>query len=43
MITKLGRKFIGIEINPEYIKIAKKRISKIPKRVDRFIIQGKEV
>jgi DNA modification methylase len=24
---KLGRKYIGIEINPEYIKIAEKRIA----------------
>lgn len=28
---KLGRDYIGIELNPEYIKIAEKRIANIPK------------
>jgi len=27
---KLGRNFIGIEINSEYIKIAEKRIKSVP-------------
>lgn len=27
---KLGRKYIGIEINPEYIKMAEKRINQVP-------------
>ncbi|WP_418302323.1 DNA methyltransferase [Lysinibacillus fusiformis] len=26
---KHGRNFIGIELNPEYIKIAEKRLSKV--------------
>jgi DNA modification methylase len=26
---KLNRRFVGIELNPEYIKIAKKRIKEI--------------
>jgi DNA modification methylase len=34
---KLGRLYKGIEINSEYIKIAHKRISKIPVRLDSFI------
>ena len=34
---KLLRDYIGIELNPEYIKIAKKRIYKIPERLDKFI------
>ena len=28
---KLGRDFIGIELNPEYVKMAEKRINSIPK------------
>ena len=31
---KLGRNYVGIEINPKYIEIAKKRLSKIPIRLD---------
>lgn len=27
---KLGRQYLGIELNPEYIKIAEKRIGNIP-------------
>ena len=34
---KLNRKFIGIEINPEYCKIAEERLKKIPKRLDKFV------
>jgi DNA modification methylase len=26
---KLGRKYLGIELNPEYIKIAERRLSKM--------------
>jgi DNA modification methylase len=26
--TKLGKKWIGIEVNPEYVEIAKRRIQK---------------
>jgi len=33
---KLGRDFIGIEINPKYIEMAKERINKIPDRLNRF-------
>lgn len=31
--VQLGRKFIGIELNPEYIKIAEKRLSDIQQRL----------
>jgi site-specific DNA-methyltransferase (adenine-specific) len=31
---KLGREFIGIELNPDYIEMAKKRLEKIPIRLD---------
>ena len=34
---KLNRKFIGIEINPEYCKMAQKRIDAVPKRLDKFV------
>lgn len=33
---KLDRKFIGIEIDKKYCDIAKKRIEKVPKRLDGF-------
>lgn len=33
---KLGRHFIGIELNPKYIEIAKKRINQVPIRLDRI-------
>jgi DNA modification methylase len=29
----LGRKYVGIEKNPEYIKIARKRIKNVPLRL----------
>ncbi len=29
-ISVIGRKYIGIEINPEYVEIAKRRLSSIP-------------
>ena len=33
---KLGRHYIGIELNPEYVKMAKKRLAKIPERLESF-------
>jgi len=30
---RLGRNYIGIELNPEYIKLAKKRIEQVPDRL----------
>ena len=33
---KLLRNWIGIELNPEYVKIAEKRLKKIPKRLDDY-------
>ena len=32
----LNRRFIGIEINPEYCEIARKRIKSIPEKLDKF-------
>lgn len=37
MAKKQGRLYRGIEINQEYIQIAKRRISNIPVRLDRFM------
>ena len=34
---RLGRNFIGIDINPEYIEMAKKRIEQVPERLDNII------
>ena len=34
---KLGRNYIGIELNPDYIEMARKRIATIPKRLDSFL------
>lgn len=34
---KLRRNYIGIDIKPEYCEMASKRLSKIPKRLDKFI------
>jgi len=34
---QLKRKFIGIEINPEYCKIARERLRKVPERLDKFV------
>lgn len=31
---KLGRNYIGIELNPKYIEIAKRRLGKVPVRLD---------
>jgi len=33
---KLGRRYIGIELNPEYVEIARNRIAAIPARLDRW-------
>ena len=33
----LNRRFIGIEINEKYVKIAKERLRKIPNRLDEFM------
>ena len=34
---KLGRRFIGIELNPEYISMAQKRIAATPMRLDNWM------
>lgn len=34
---KLGRNFIGIEINPSYVEMARKRLEAVPKRLDTFL------
>ena len=34
---KLGRKFIGIEINADYVEMARKRLSVVPERLDAFL------
>ena len=39
---KLNRKFIGIEINPEYCKIAKKRLVNIPSGLETFTLFNKK-
>ena len=33
---RLGREYIGIELNPDYIRIAQKRLAKVPLRLDWF-------
>ena len=37
---RLGRKYIGIELNPDYIEIAQTRIAAIPARLDRWAEAG---
>ena len=37
---KLGRVFLGCEINPEYIKNSTKRLDSLPKKLDEFIKNG---
>jgi DNA modification methylase len=34
---RLGRNFIGIDIKPEYCEMARKRLEKVPVRIDRII------
>ena len=36
---RLGMDFIGIDLNPEYIKMARRRISKVPERLDKILIE----
>jgi len=38
---KLGRNYIGIELNPKYIKIAERRIAKVPlyKRLNEYLLK----
>ena len=38
---KLGRNYVGIELNPKYIEIAKKRLNKVPVRLDMIIKEMK--
>jgi len=33
---KLGRQFIGIDINPAYVEMAKRRLSALPEKLDKF-------
>lgn len=33
---KLGRRYIGIELNPSYVKLAKKRLAEIPEKITTF-------
>jgi len=33
---KLGRKWIGIELNPDFIEIIKRRLATIPEKLDRY-------
>jgi len=40
---QLNRRFIGIEINPEYCKIARERLRKVPKRLDKFVKEAGKV
>lgn len=34
---KLGRNYIGIDINQKYVDMAQKRINKVPMRIERFV------
>ena len=38
---KLGRKFIGIEINPAYVQLARKRLEAVPERLDTYLEKNK--
>jgi len=37
---KLGRNYIGIDLKPEYCEMAKRRIAKVPERLDRFVYKS---
>jgi|SRR5215469_7900408 len=39
---KLGRKFVGIELNPDYIKLAEKRLGLRQMNIDAFVKKEKE-
>ena len=41
--NKLSRHFIGFEINPEYVKMAKKRLSNVPNKLELFINDSKKM
>ena len=34
---KLGRKYIGIDLNPKYVEIARKRLSTVPEKLETFM------
>ena len=44
MCAKLGREYIGIELNPEYIELSEKRIAETIEAVEaekaQFLIEG---
>ena len=41
-VKTLNRNFIGIEINPDYVEIAKKRLVNIPSRLETFTLFNKK-
>ena len=40
---KLNRRFIGIEINPKYCEIARKRVANVPEKLERWIKKNAKV
>ena len=34
---KLGRNYVGIELNPKYVELARKRLEAVPPRLDTFL------
>jgi len=36
---KLGRRWIGIDINPEYVEMADKRISNVPEKLEKYFVR----
>jgi len=34
---KLGRKYVGIDLNPKYVEIARKRLSTVPEKLETFM------